>query len=81
MVLIGNKTDLEEASRRVFKEEVVALVKGWGNCVYLETSAKEKLNVAEAYTTLLRKIIEEKRKVLEKTGARETNKSCSCAIQ
>ena len=83
MLLVGNKTDLGEASRKVYQQEVLPLIKGWGNCLYMETSAKEKVNVNEAFTALLRMIIEAKKRVLEKSGMREKgkNKSCSCTIQ
>jgi GTPase SAR1 family protein len=86
MVLVGNKTDLGEASRKVHRQEVTSLVKSWGNCIYLETSAKEKVNVAEAFTTLLRMIVEQKRRAAEKAGVRRVARSkksfCSaCTIQ
>lgn len=86
MVLVGNKTDLGEAARKVHRQEVISLVKGWGNCLYLETSAKEKVNVEEAFTSLLRNIVEQKKRAAEKAGVRRETKHkksfcSSCTIQ
>ncbi|KAJ3413332.1 hypothetical protein HDV05_008182 [Chytridiales sp. JEL 0842] len=53
-VLIGNKADIPE-SRKVQKWEAEAKAKEWG-CTYLETSAKTRQNVDEAYQILVRKI-------------------------
>ena len=47
MVLVGNKCDLEE-ERRVSPAEGLALAKSFG-CPFFETSAKERVNVAEVF--------------------------------
>lgn len=78
MVLVGNKADLME-KREVAQEEANQLVKAWGNCMYLETSAKECSNVNEAFLALLRSIIADKQRKFEKTAKPEPVKTC-CII-
>lgn len=57
-VLVGNKCDLT-AKRQVSKKEAEALASEWG-CSYIETSAKTKENVNEAYLKILRLIRDKK---------------------
>lgn len=57
-VLVGNKCDLQ-AKRQVTKKEAEALASEWG-CSYIETSAKTKENVNEAYLKILRLIRDKK---------------------
>lgn len=54
MVLVGNKTDLEE-SRQVEYAEGEALAKEFG-CAFVETSAKLGGNVAEAFDKLVAEV-------------------------
>jgi GTPase SAR1 family protein len=46
MVLVGNKCDLED-ERVVGKDQGQSLAKVFGGCAFLETSAKNKINVNE----------------------------------
>lgn len=46
MILVGNKCDLED-ERTVGKEQGQNLAKTFGNCAFLEASAKLKINVDE----------------------------------
>ena len=55
MVLVGNKCDLE-SDRVVGREQGQSLARSWGNCTFMETSAKAKINVTEAFTDLVRQI-------------------------
>ena len=55
MILVGNKVDLEE-ERVVPKANGQALAKKFNNCAFLETSAKQRINVEETFTTLVRQI-------------------------
>ena len=48
MVLVGNKCDLED-ERVVGKDQGQNLAKQFGNCTFLETSAKLKINVNEIF--------------------------------
>jgi Ras-related protein Ral-A len=57
-VLVGNKCDLQ-AKRQITKKEAEALASEWG-CSYIETSAKTKENVNEAYLKILRLIRDKK---------------------
>jgi Ras-related protein Ral-A len=41
--------------RKVSREEAEAKAKEWG-CPYVETSVKERINVDEVYTDIMRKI-------------------------
>jgi small GTP-binding protein len=54
MVLVGNKSDLEE-DREVTHEEGKAIADKWG-CAFFETSAKTKKNVHECTHQLIREI-------------------------
>jgi GTPase KRas len=53
-VLLGNKCDLVEY-REVQKSEGEALAKRLG-CLFMETSAKERINVDQAFQELVRSI-------------------------
>ena len=54
MVLVGNKCDLEK-ERKVTTNEGMALAKNFG-CPYIETSAKLRTNVEQAFEKLVREI-------------------------
>ena len=54
MILVGNKCDLK-AERIVTKEQGLHLAKQF-NCVFMETSAKEKINVSEIFYNLVTQI-------------------------
>lgn len=54
-VLVGNKCDLED-ERVVGKDQGQNLAKQFGNCTFLETSAKQKINVNEIFHDLVRQI-------------------------
>ncbi len=62
MILVGNKTDLE-ADRRMSPDEARKLASTWdGDCPYIETSAKDDQMVEDAFHTLVRRVIEDKKK-------------------
>ena len=48
VVLVGNKCDLPDNKRQVTKEQAEEMAKKWG-VPYIETSAKESINVQEAF--------------------------------
>src|SRR3989338_8821361 len=48
MVLVGNKCDLSD-QRVITTEQGKELAQRFGNCAYLETSAKTKVNVNEIF--------------------------------
>ncbi|KAL6051410.1 RAS1 protein [Balamuthia mandrillaris] len=53
MILVANKKDLGEKERQVTKEEGERLASKFG-CPYIETSAKEAVNVNEAFEQLVK---------------------------
>jgi GTPase KRas protein len=68
MVLVATKSDLE-ASRKVSRVAGETLAKAWG-CPFLESSARERLNVEEAFFQVTREI----RRVEAAANATETPK-------
>jgi GTPase KRas protein len=54
MVLVGNKCDLE-TDRQVSSEEGKDLAKNFG-CQFIETSAKQRIHVDEAFFEVVRDI-------------------------
>lgn len=64
IVIVGNKSDLEE-DRAVPRARAFALSQSWGNAPYYETSARRRANVNEVFIDLCRQII---RKDLQSKG-------------
>ncbi|KAI8920382.1 small GTPase superfamily [Powellomyces hirtus] len=58
-VLVGNKADLAASHRKVSTRDAEAKAREWG-CTYIETSAKTRQNVEEAYQALMAKIRDRK---------------------
>lgn len=56
LVIVGNKSDLEE-DRVVSRALAFEVSAGWGNAPYYETSARRRANVDEAFVDLCRQII------------------------
>lgn len=69
MVLVGNKCDLEE-ERQVPMGEGQDLAKSF-NCPFIESSAKQRINVEEAFFELVREIRKDRQKG---EGANQSNK-------
>lgn len=57
IVLLGNKCDMPLEDREVTAEEGKALAQEF-NCSFFETSAKENINVTEAFTQITKKVVE-----------------------
>jgi hypothetical protein len=53
MVLVGNKCDLED-ERVVGKDQGLSLARQFGNCTFMETSAKAKIGVNDVFYDLIR---------------------------
>lgn len=56
MVILGNKCDLSDEEREVQTNEGRELAKQLGNCPFLETSAKARINVEEAFYEVVREV-------------------------
>ena len=56
IVIVGNKSDLEE-DRAVPRARAFAPSQTWGNAPYYETSARRRANVNEVFIDLCRQII------------------------
>ncbi|KAI9372561.1 ras small monomeric GTPase [Aspergillus egyptiacus] len=56
IVIVGNKSDLEE-DRAVPRARAFSLSQTWGNAPYYETSARRRANVNEVFIDLCRQII------------------------
>lgn len=56
IVLVGNKSDLEE-DRAVSRARAFAVSQSWGNTPYYETSARRRANVNEVFVDVCRQII------------------------
>jgi len=55
MVLVGNKCDLED-ERVVGKDEGFSMARRFGNCGFMETSAKARIGVQDVFYDLVRQI-------------------------
>jgi len=56
IVIVGNKSDLEEG-RMVSRAKAFGVSQSWGNAPYYETSARRRANVDEVFIDLCRQII------------------------
>jgi len=71
LVIVGNKSDLEE-DRAVSRARAFAVSQHWGNAPYYETSARRRANVDEVFVDLCRQII---RKDIQTAQVREQEMS------
>jgi len=74
MILVGNKCDLEDEQREVSKEEAQAYAKSFG-IPFMETSAKRRINVDEAFHELVREIRKSKQPRQAQTNSTQKKKS------
>lgn len=72
LVLVGNKSDLQE-SREVSQAEAESTASSWG-VPYVETSAKTKLNVDKIYYDLMTMIQQRKENMAGQTPGQPTKK-------
>lgn len=66
-MVVGNKVDREK-ERRVSREEGKAFARQHG-CLFIETSAKSNVKVAQAFEELVRKILETPQLVQDASSA------------
>lgn len=74
-VLVANKCDLPADQWAISHEEGVALAARWTGCTYMESSAKDDLNVTDAFITAMKKIIEERSGIAGTGNANNTKKA------
>ena len=55
VILVGSKCDLADSSRQVPEDQARAKAKRWG-CLYVECSAKEKINEKEPFYEVVREL-------------------------
>ncbi|ELR15108.1 RAP1A, member of RAS oncogene family [Acanthamoeba castellanii str. Neff] len=65
MVLVGNKCDLQD-QRVISTDQGQQLAAKFGNCSFLESSAKTKTNVSEIFYDLIRQINRNKKPAAER---------------
>ena len=70
-MVVGNKVDLSE-NRQVSKEEGKAFARQHG-CLFIETSAKENIKVAQCFEELVTKMLETPQLVEDYGGGRGIN--------
>merc|ERR1719354_869267 len=73
MVLVGNKCDIDDANRAVSHAEALALANQMG-IDYIETSAKNKINVENVFHDLVRSIRQYEEKSKQEIGKQDKNK-------
>jgi len=58
-VVLGNKVDIDESKRMVSQKRAMAFCQSKGNIPYFETSAKEAINVEQAFQTIARNALQQ----------------------
>ncbi|GAC97714.1 hypothetical protein PHSY_005301 [Pseudozyma hubeiensis SY62] len=58
-VVLGNKIDVEESKRMVSQKRAMTWCQSKGNIPYFETSAKEAINVEQAFQTIARAALQQ----------------------
>ncbi|KAJ3055901.1 Ras- protein Rab-7 [Rhizophlyctis rosea] len=62
-VVLGNKIDMEEAKRQVSQKRAMTWCQQKGNIPYFETSAKEAINVEQAFQTIAKNALQQETEV------------------
>jgi len=58
-VVLGNKVDIEDTKRMVFQKRALTWCQSKGNIPYFETSAKENINVEQAFQTVAKAALQQ----------------------
>ncbi|KAG2192382.1 hypothetical protein INT46_008207 [Mucor plumbeus] len=85
-VLLGNKIDVEESRRMVSQKRAMAWCQSKGNVPYFETSAKEAINVEQAFQTIAKNALSQETDVdidfpdtiQIPSGRQEQDPACAC---
>jgi len=62
-VVLGNKVDVEDTKRMVFQKRALTWCQSKGNIPYFETSAKENINVEQAFQTVAKNALSQESEV------------------
>jgi len=62
-VLLGNKIDMEDSKRMVSQKRAMTWCQSKGNIPYFETSAKEAINVEQAFQTIAKNALQQEAEV------------------
>jgi len=62
-VVLGNKIDVEESKRQVSQKRAMTWCQSKGNIPYFETSAKEAINVEQAFQTIAKNALAQEEEV------------------
>ncbi|KAK6533587.1 hypothetical protein TWF694_002524 [Orbilia ellipsospora] len=87
-VVIGNKIDVDDGKRQVHQKRAMAFCQGKGNLPYFETSAKEAINVEQAFEVIARHALAQEEaeeytgdfgsSTIVDIGADSENDGCGC---
>ncbi|KAI9315483.1 vacuolar biogenesis protein [Dichotomocladium elegans] len=86
-VLLGNKIDVEESRRMVSQKRAMAWCQSKGNVPYFETSAKEAINVEQAFQTIAKNALSRETDVdidfpdtvnISNAGRQSPEPGCAC---
>ncbi|ORZ23628.1 small GTPase superfamily [Absidia repens] len=58
-VVLGNKVDVDESKRMVSQKRAMSFCQAKGNIPYFETSAKEAINVEQAFQTIAKNALQQ----------------------
>jgi len=62
-VVLGNKIDMEDSKRMVSQKRAMTWCQSKGNIPYFETSAKEAINVEQAFQTIAKNALQQEAEV------------------
>jgi Ras-related protein Rab-7A len=86
-VVLGNKVDVEESKRMVFQKRAVTWCQSKGNIPYFETSAKENINVEQAFQSVAKAALQQESEVelysdfpdpIKIGGEEKKDEGCGC---
>jgi Ras-related protein Rap-1B len=75
MVLVGNKSDLED-NRAVHRAQGFQTSQDWGEVPYYEASARRRANVDETFVDLCRQIIHKDQRKYNNTQKHPKKRNC-----
>ncbi|KAI8091076.1 small GTPase superfamily [Gilbertella persicaria] len=88
-VVLGNKIDVDESKRMVSQKRAMAFCQAKGNIPYFETSAKDAINVEQAFQTIAKNALQQETDVelysdvndairIDNDHSRDYNNGCAC---